>query len=142
MTDFTKKTFSVAVGSDEYRENFDRVFRKNVERPDEPFIMDPTWEGVHNRPGSTTQCAYLAREGCSKCGWLETPEAVKAWTKMQYMPNGGVISPGITDPTKQLVQDLVKAVVEENPAHAAVDTDSCSICHLLKRAEDFLSRGA
>jgi hypothetical protein len=28
MTDFTKKTFSVAVGSDEYRENFDRIFRK------------------------------------------------------------------------------------------------------------------
>lgn len=35
MTDYTKKTFSVAVGSDAYRDNWERVFGKKQEAPKE-----------------------------------------------------------------------------------------------------------
>lgn len=111
MTNFTKKSFTVAVGSEDYRNNFDAIFRKPEREPFDPAgpnlglgkddldpdwapewatgypegHMDPAFEGVHNRPGTTKQCAYLAREVCNKCGWVETPEAVKAWTKMEQL---------------------------------------------------------
>jgi len=67
MTDFTKKTFSVAVGSDDYRSNFDRIFRgeSSEEKP-----------GVrHDVPGQGTECPYLALAHCNHCGWGSTCDA-------------------------------------------------------------------
>lgn len=57
MTNFTKKSFSVAVGSDAYRENYERIFKKKEAPPS------------HQRRDGTT-CDYLAEDFCNKCGWI------------------------------------------------------------------------
>lgn len=41
MTDYTKKTFSVAVGSDSYRDNWERVFGKKPEPKPEVKVPEP-----------------------------------------------------------------------------------------------------
>lgn len=43
MTDYTKPKFSVAVGSDAYRENWERTFGKKEEPKPEPKRRE-TWE--------------------------------------------------------------------------------------------------
>lgn len=64
MTDYVKKSFSVAVGSKEYRDNWDRVFAK------------PTEPSCHtcNQPMVKRHSLLLEHEPsplewvCSKCG--------------------------------------------------------------------------
>lgn len=147
MTEFMKRKFSVAVGSDAYRSGWDAAFgkKKTVDTFEEKLAylgvpFNPEFEGVHERADGT-QCNYLAREVCNKCGWVETPEAVARWTKTM-MVSKPMIHPELREALGKVQSLLLIHGNHEQDQHAS--GTFCRTCDgtLMKEIDDFLSRHA
>lgn len=76
MTDYLKPKFTVAVGSDDYRDNWERTFRGGTEAPNVPSLPAPlehaAAEATETRDPTPYRPCNHDHENCRNCGFCET----------------------------------------------------------------------